>query len=103
MQKKRNTTSTRVERAIRYAFEFTRNEKGDYETVEKYIGFMDRTNFNSLVRLHKKIKQECVEECSNSKKYDDSENNYSIKASEIREIFRQELRTALNELKGAKI
>lgn len=99
--KKRSTTPSRVERAIRHAFEVTRSAKGDFDTVEKYIGFMDCTNFNSLVMLHKKIKQECVEtdtDCEKEEKV--AEPSAGITAFEIREIFRQELKLALNELKS---
>lgn len=101
----RNTTANRVERAIRHAFSFCYDTKGDYEVIEKYIGFTNQTNFSSLVRLQKKIKQECGgnarEETRNKteKKESVAEPNMSITALEIREIFRQELRLALNELR----
>lgn len=89
--KKRNTTSSRVERAIRHALNVTRGEKGNYDVVEKYLGFIYCTNYSSLVMLHSKIKQE------------DRTEETTDKAAklEIREIIRQELMTMLNELKGA--
>lgn len=95
----RNTTASRVERAIRHAFEIARSPKGNYEVVEKYIGFMNCTNFSSLAVLHKKIKQECEEPQNEVKKEEIPEQATTITALEIREIFRQELRLALNELK----
>lgn len=97
---KRNTTPSRVERAIRHAFEVTRNGRGNYEVVEKYIGFMNCANFSSLVMLHKKIEQECEETREVEKKEEIPEPITAITALEIRKIFRQELRLALNELKG---
>lgn len=101
--KMRNTTASRVERAIRHAFEVARSCKGDYEVVEKYIGFMNCTNFSSLVRLHMKLKQECEEPQIEAEKKEDVEPKTEITESEIREIFRQELRLALNELKEKAI
>lgn len=101
---KRHTTPSRVERAIRHAFEITRSEKGNYDVVEKYIGFMYCTNFSSLVMLQKKIKQECEEteiKCEEVDEPKEPNTATAITALEIREIIRQELRLALNELKGA--
>lgn len=98
--KKNNTTSSRVERAIRHAFEVARSSKGDYEVVERYIGFMNCANFSSLVMLHKRIKQECNLEQEDTKKDNDIiENTTSITTLEVREIFRQELKMFLNDLK----
>lgn len=59
--KKNNTTPSRAERAIRHAFEVARSPKGNYDVVEKYIGFMNCENSSSLVMLYKRIKQECGE------------------------------------------
>lgn len=102
--KTRNTTASRVERAIRHAFEIARSAKGDYEVVDKYIGFVNCENFNSIVMLHKIIKQECEEiHVEIEKKEVVEEPITTITALEIREIFRQELRLALNELKGIAI
>lgn len=102
--KARNTTASRVERAIRHAFSFCYEKKGDYETIEKYIGFTNRTNFSSLVRLHMKLKQECEEpQIEAEKKEVIEEPKTVITALEIREIVQQELRLALNELKEKAI
>lgn len=58
---KNNTTPSKVERAIRHAFEVARSPKGNYDVVEKYIGFMNCENSSSLVMLYKRIKQDCEE------------------------------------------
>lgn len=103
--KKRSTTASKVERAIRHAFDIARSEKGDYKTVEKYIGFMDCTNFNSLVMLHKRIKQECEPEPITIKeptKPQILKNDAPMTASEFQEILRQEFGRFLNELRGMK-
>lgn len=102
--KKRKTTPSRVERAIRHAFDIARSEKGDYEVVDKYIGFMDCTNFNSLAMLHKRIKQECESEHKevHAEEMVQSEVKTILNALEIRDIIRQELRMFLNELKEAQ-
>lgn len=101
--KKNNTTPSRVERAIRHGFEVARSPKGNYDVVEKYIGFMNCENSSSLVMLYKRIKQECgetgkkehVEEIPNRESED-------VAASEIRKIIRQELRMFLNELRKSR-
>lgn len=51
------STSSRVERAIRHAFLVTR-EKGNPELVEHYIGMNNPSNFNSLSMLCMRIKYE---------------------------------------------
>lgn len=100
--KKNGATSSRVERAIRHAFEVARSPKGNYDVVEKYIGFMNCENSSSLVMLYKRIKQEC-EEVGIVEKTEESDSvKEEIAVSEIREIIRQELRLFLNELKVAQ-
>lgn len=56
--KKNNTTPSRVERAIRHAFTITRDCRGKYETVERYIGFANCKNSSSLKQLHIMLKRE---------------------------------------------
>lgn len=71
--------------------------------VEKYTGFMDCTNFNSLVMLHKRIKQECEPEPSTIKepaKPQIPKSDTPMTASELQEILRQEFGRFLNELRG---
>lgn len=72
--------------------------------VDKYIGFMDCTNFNSLVMLYKRIKRECKSEHKEviEKEIVQSEIEATLTALEIREIIRQELRTFLDELKAVQ-
>lgn len=87
--KKNDTTSSKVERAIRHAFETVRGKKEKYDVVEKYIGFENCSNFSSLIMLTKKIKRE------------ETRLEHTDEATEkIREIVRRELSIVLNELKG---
>lgn len=58
---RRKTTSSRVERAIRNAFDIARSCKGDYEIVNKYIGFMHSANSHSLKQLYMMLKREETE------------------------------------------
>lgn len=87
--KKRNTVATRVERCIRHAFDTVRSGKGDYDLVEKYIGYMNCTNSSSLVMLYKRIKQDCDTErkpdAGNQKQTE------AITADQIRKIVREEI------------
>lgn len=52
------TTPSRVERAIRHAFEIANSERGDYEVFEKYIGHINTNNGATLTSLYKRIKRE---------------------------------------------
>lgn len=52
------TTPSRVERAIRHAFEIANSERGDYEVFEKYIGHINTNNGAALTSLYKRIKRE---------------------------------------------
>ena len=56
--KKNSTTPSRVERAIRHAFEVVRSRKGNPEVVEKYIGFTNCNNSSSLKQLYMMLKRE---------------------------------------------
>lgn len=56
--KKNNTTPSRVERAIRHAFEIARSHKGNPKVVGKYIGFTNCENSSSLKQLHMMLKRE---------------------------------------------
>lgn len=104
--KERSATASRVERAIRHAFDIARSEKGDYKIVEKYIGFMDCTNFNSLVMLHKRIKQECEPELQSSVEIKEQskpqipKSDTPMTASEFQQILHQEFSRFLTELRG---
>lgn len=102
--KKNNTTPTRAERAIRHAFDVARSSKGDYDVVEKYIGFMNCENSSSLKMLYVKLKQDCKEEnCVEESGESESNKRKEITPLELQEIIREELRTFLNELKGMHI
>lgn len=52
-----NSTGSRVERAIRHAFATVRL-KGNIDFVEKYIGFDNSANFNSLCKFLLVLKRE---------------------------------------------
>lgn len=89
--KKRNTVATRVERCIRHAFDTVRDDKGDYDLVEKYIGYMNCTNSSSLVMLYKRIKQDC-----DTERKPDAGNQKPaevITVDQIRKIAREEITT----------
>lgn len=104
--KKRSTTASRVERAIRHAFIVARSEKGNYKTVEKYISFMNCSNFPSLVMLHKRIKQECEPEPQSGVEIKETPkpqvptSDTPMTASEFQKILRQEFSRFLTELRG---
>lgn len=55
--KKNNTTPSRVERAIRHAFEVVRSIENS-EAVNKYIGMVNCNNSSSLKQLHMMLKRE---------------------------------------------
>lgn len=56
--KKRDATSSRVERAIRHAFDIARSPKGNRDVVDKYIGFTHSANSHSLKQLYMMLKRE---------------------------------------------
>lgn len=58
---KRNTTVSRVERAIRHAFKIV-FDKGNLEAVKKYLSFGNTTNGNLLHVLYLRLEQESEEE-----------------------------------------
>lgn len=83
--KRNNTTSSRVERAIRHAFEIANSTRGDYENYEKYIGFTNTTNYSALISLYKHIESEKTETTTKP-------NEISPRLeSAIRRIIREEL------------
>lgn len=88
--KKNHATPSRVERAIRHAFEIANSERGDYEVFEKYIGHINTNNGAALTSLYKRIKREEEE--------DKAEMAKQMKEispeldSMIRKIVREELR-----------
>ena len=56
--KRNKTTPSRVERAIRHAFDIASSTRGDRDNFEKYIGFTNTTNSAALISLYKHIKAE---------------------------------------------
>lgn len=78
-------TKTSVERAIRHAFERTRN-KGDFELVSKYIGFANETNGDSLNMLYMRLKSE------GDPKQEQKSAVTMVDEDLIRQIVRDELR-----------
>lgn len=77
------TTPNRVERSIRHAFEIVRSDKGNFDAVERMIGFMNCTNSASLHSLALKIKREM-----------DGERNkisQDLTVEDIRKIVREEI------------
>lgn len=53
-----NTTASRVERNIRHALEISRSHEECHEIVDKYIGFTNCANADSLTMLYKRISEE---------------------------------------------
>lgn len=88
------TTASSIERAIRHAFAIARSPKGNYDEVEKYIGFMNCENGNSLKMLHMRLKQEMEQKEKEImyRKMDD------LAEDKFRQIVREELRVILGGL-----
>lgn len=63
-----HTTPSRVERAIRHAFEIANSNRGDYEVFEKYIGHINTNNGAALTSLYKRIKREEEEKAEMAKR-----------------------------------
>lgn len=84
------TTPSRVERAIRHAFEIANSERGDYEVFEKYIGHINTNNGAALTSLYKRIKREEEEEKADMEKRI-AEISPELE-SMIRNVVREELR-----------
>lgn len=94
--KENETTVSKVERAIRHAFEAARSKRGNPDETEKYIGFANCENGNSLKMLHLRMKQE--EREPEQKPASDEEGKLTERR--IREIVREELRAAKEEQNG---
>lgn len=83
------TTPSRVERAIRHAFEIASSKRGDYEVFEKYIGHINTNNGAALTSLYKRIKREEEEKAEMVKQI--AEISPELE-SMIRKVVREELR-----------
>mgnify|MGYP002802887186 CR=1 FL=1 len=55
-------SASKVERAIRHAFEVARSVRGDYDSMNHYIGFSNTNNASSICLLYRTIKREMEEE-----------------------------------------
>lgn len=60
--RKHDTTSSRVERAIRHAFE-TALTKGNQEMLEQYLDVANTQNSNLLKSLYFRMRQKAKREC----------------------------------------
>lgn len=90
-----NTIPSRVERAIRHAFEIARSPKGNYDAVEHYIGFMNCQNANSLNMLYTRIKQEEKEIRESPEKHEGETGSWEMREEDIRRIVRAELKAIM--------
>ncbi len=98
------TTPSRVERAIRHAFERVRSYRGNPEIINHYIGMDNCENSSSLKTLYIRIKQDCkeTEKKERAEESQKNETETTITALEIREVIRQELRMFLNEMQSVQ-
>lgn len=95
--KRNSTTASRVERAIRHAFE-TALTKGNPEMLEKYLDTANTQNSNLLRSLYFRLK---LERRKTARKTQCSTGSYAIKKQiyqEAMEIFHAELELALEKL-----
>lgn len=84
-----HTTPSRVERAIRHAFEIANSNRGDYEVFEKYIGHINTNNGAALTSLYKRIKREEEEKAEMAKRIVEISPELE---SMIRKVVQEELR-----------
>lgn len=98
--KKHETIGARVERAIRHAFEIARSARGNFDTVEHYIGFVNCTNAASLKMLCITIKNECEAEGFAKRTL-----NFTQETDEdkIRQIVREEFQSLLDIARKAVV
>ncbi len=100
--RRRDTTSSRVERAMRRAFEIAIT-KGDPKKVEKYLDTVNTQNSNLLRTLYIRIKQE--ETPALTPRYLCGVENCDIKKQIYQEMliwFSKELEYALEKLSAAR-
>lgn len=85
---------SQVERAIRHAFEVARSVRGDYDSVNHYIGFSNTNNASSICLLYRTIKREMEEEQEASDvKYADEQP--VISEERVKEIVRETIKEIL--------
>ena len=89
---KRGKTVSQVERAIRHAFEVARSVRGDYDSVNHYIGFSNTNNASSICLLYRTIKREMDKEQTKVKNTDEQP---VISEKRVKEIVRETIKEML--------
>lgn len=85
---------SQVERAIRHAFEVARSVRGDYDSVNHYIGFSNTNNASSICLLYRTIKRDMEDEQKSSDvKYTDEQP--VISEQRVKEIVRETIKEIL--------
>lgn len=90
--KKCGKSSSKVERAIRHAFEVARSVRGDYDAVNHYIGFSNTNNASSICLLYRTIKREMDKEQTKVKNTDEQP---VISEKRVKEIVRETIKEIL--------
>lgn len=85
-------SASKVERAIRHAFEVARSVRGDYDSVNHYIGFSNTNNASSICLLYRTIKREMEEEQERTKHTDEQ---LVISENRVKEIVRETIKEML--------
>ena len=85
-------SASKVERAIRHAFEVARSVRGDYDSVNHYIGFSNTNNASSICLLYRTIKREMEEEQERTKHTDE---HLVISENRVKEIVRETIKAML--------
>lgn len=85
-------SASKVERAIRHAFEVARSVRGDYDSVNHYIGFSNTNNASSICLLYRTIKREMEAEQERTKHTDEQ---LVISENRVKEIVRETIKEML--------
>lgn len=85
-------SASKVERAIRHAFEVARSVRGDYDAVNHYIGFSNTNNASSICLLYRTIKREMDKEQTKVKNTDEQP---VISEKRVKEIVRETIKEML--------
>mgnify|MGYP001625266858 FL=1 len=85
-------SASKVERAIRHAFEVARSVRCDYDSVNHYIGFSNTNNASSICLLYRTIKREMEEEQERTKHTDEQ---LVISENRVKEIVRETIKEML--------
>lgn len=81
---------SQAERAIRHAFEVARSVRGDYDSVNHYIGFSNTNNASSICLLYRTIKREIEEEQAKC-----TDEQPVISEQRVKEIVRETIKEIL--------